>query len=85
MKKLVKKTKEKYVREKTFHIFESKFEQNMRNIGKSFERHEKIMEDILKELRQMHEKNKYFRQSISSLNNDGLSYYRKIENLTVRV
>lgn len=78
MKKGLKKTTEKYVTENTF-------EKHMQNIAKSFDRHEKVMQDILKELKQMHEENKYFRASISNLNLEGLSYDRKIENLTIRV
>lgn len=78
MKKAVKKTTEKYVTESTF-------EKHMNNIAKSFNRHEKVMEDILKELRQMHDENKYFRASIFNLNIEGLSYDKKIENLNIRV
>ncbi len=55
----MKKVAEKYVTETTF-------EKHMNNIAKSFTRHEEIMGDILKELRQMHEENKYFRASISN-------------------
>ena len=77
MKKAVKKTP-KYVTEKTF-------ESSMLAIAKSFERVEGALEIIVKELRAIHEDNKYFRQSISGLNSDGISYDRKIENLTVRV
>ena len=39
----------------------------------------------LKEIMVIHEENKYFRQSISSLDMNDLSYDRKIENLTMRV
>ncbi|MBI3888798.1 hypothetical protein HY311_03315 [Candidatus Nomurabacteria bacterium] len=85
MKKVVKKTAEKYVTEERFKKFESSFETNMANIAKSFERHEKVMGHILKELQQMHEENKYFRQSISSLNSDGLSCDRRIDNLDIRI
>jgi DNA topoisomerase IA len=85
MKKGTSKTAERYVTGITFKKFESSFETNMANIAKSFERHEKVMDHILKELQQMHEENKYFRQSISGLNNDGLSYDRKIDNLNLRV
>jgi DNA topoisomerase IA len=85
MKKEIKKVTEKYVTETTFKKFESSFETNMTNIAKSFERHEKVMDHILKELQQMHEENKYFRQSISGLNSDGLSYDRRIDNLDLRV
>ena len=85
MKERIQKTTEKYVTRTMFKKFESSFETNMANIARSFERHEKVMDHILKELQQMHEENKYFRQSISGLNSDGLSYDRKIDNLTVRV
>lgn len=85
MKKDVKKTTEKYVTEKTF-------EKSMTNIAKSFaqvdeslELHSKILQDILKEIKQINEDNKYFRQSISNLNIDGSSSDRKIEDLTMRV
>ena len=85
MKKGVKKITEKYVTEKTF-------ESNMTNIAKSFARVEEslknqnlITEMILKEIRQIHEDNKYLRSSISNLNIDGLSYDRKIEDLKNRV
>ena len=78
MKKVIKKTAEKYVTENTF-------EKHMNNIAKSFDRHEKVMEDILKELKQMHEENKYFRASVSNLSLEGLSYDRKIENLNIRI
>jgi len=64
----------------------------MTNIAKSFARVEEslknqnlITEMILKEIRQIHEDNKYFRSSISNLNIDGLSYDRKIEDLKNRV
>ena len=36
---------------------------------------------IVKELRAIHDDNKGFRQSVSGLNHDGISYERKIENL----
>ena len=57
----------------------------MRSIARSFERIDGVLELITKELRAIHEDNKYFRQRISGLNSDGISYDRKIENLTVRV
>ena len=85
MKKSVKKTTEKYLTETRFKKFEGIFEQNMRSIARSFERIDGVLELITKELRAIHEDNKYFRQSISGLNSDGISYDRKIENLTVRV
>ncbi len=85
MKKEVKKTTEKYVTEKTF-------EKSMKAIAKSFgrvdaslERHEKVLQEILKEIKTIHEDNKYFRQSISNLNIDGSSYDREIEDLKIRV
>ena len=78
MKKGVKKTTEKYV---TMSVFEKA----MASIAKSFDRHEKVLQDILQELRAMREDNKYFRNSISNLNIDGSSYDRRIEDLKGRV
>ncbi len=85
MKKQAKRTAEKYVTEKTF-------ERNMASIAKSFtrvnqalEEHGKILQQILGELKTMHEENKYFRASISNLNLEGSSYDRRIENLAMRV
>jgi len=83
MKKVAKKKIEKYVTETTF-------EKHMTNIAKSFDRHEKVMVDIqevmtliLKEMKQMQEENKYFRENISNLYGDGVSYDRRLSNLTV--
>ena len=95
-KEEIKKTTEKYVTEKTFNTFENRFdkfearfESSARATAKSFadttEIINKTTEIILKEIRTIHEDNKYFIQSISSLNTDGLSFDRKIENLTMRV
>lgn len=85
MEKRIKKTTEKYVTEKTF-------EKSMRSIAGSFSRvdvslemHGKVLQEILKEIKTIHEENKYFRQSISNLNIDGLSYDRRIDNLSVRL
>ena len=73
MKNPTKKTTEKYVTETRFKKFEGTFEQNMRAIAKSFERIDGALEIIVKELRAIHEDNKYFRQSISGLNSYGIS------------
>ena len=85
MKKSIKKTTEKYVTEKTFNNFETRFDASMRAVAKSFADNAEIMALILKEIRTIHEDNKYFRESIISLNSDGLSYDRRIDNLSVRV
>lgn len=96
MKKVVKSTTEKYVTEKTFknkfESFENTFESSMRSVAKSFARIEdsiarnsEVSVLILKEIKNIQEQNKNFKQDISSLNSDGLSYDRKIENLTMRV
>ncbi len=45
----------------------------------------KVSALILKEIVAIHEDNKKFGENILSLNSDGISYNRKIENLTVRV
>jgi phage shock protein A len=85
MKKAVKKTTEKYLTETKFRTFEKTFESSMQSIAKSFSRVEDTMLLIVKEIRTIHEENRNFRQSISGLNSDGISYERKIENLTARV
>jgi len=40
---------------------------------------------ILKEIRAIHEDNKYFRESILTLNTDGSSYDKRISGLDVRI
>ena len=85
MKKVAKKTTEKYLTEKKFGVFEHKFEGSMQAIAKSFSRVEGALDLVVKEIRNIHEDSKNFRNDISSLNNDGLSYDRRIENLTTRV
>ncbi len=76
----------------TGYITETTFEKHMRSIANSFARvnnalelHGKVLEEILKKIRNIHEDNKYFRESISSLYSDGSSYDRRIEDLTLRV
>ncbi len=73
MKKVVQKTGEKYVTEKTFNAFESRFDGSMRAIAKSFTDNAEITAGmlaqlkninevtviILKEIRAIHEDNKY--------------------------
>ncbi len=58
---------------------------DIKNINEKLDKHDKIFHSMMKELRAMHEDRKYFRGTMSSLNSDGLSYNRKIENLTIRV
>jgi len=83
----------------TFKKFENSFEINMRSIAKSFARvdeslgeinktlkmQQDVLQIMLKEITAIHEDNKYFRESISSLNKDGLYYDKRIENLDIRV
>ena len=71
MKKGNKKTTKKYVTESTF-------EKHMRSLAEA-------MDIMIRELKQIHEDNKYFRASISNLNLEGLSYDRRIENLNSRI
>ena len=54
-------------------------------VDKKLDQHDKIFEIMIKELRDIHQDNKHFRESVSGLNNDGVFCKRKIENLTVRV
>ncbi|MCX6753327.1 MAG: hypothetical protein NTW62_03235 [Candidatus Nomurabacteria bacterium] len=78
MKKVVKKTTEKYVTESTF-------EKSMQSVARSFERVEGALDIIIKEIKTIHDDNKNFRQSISSLDRDNSYNDRRIENLTMRV
>ena len=85
--------------ETKFDAFEDRFESSARATAKSFADNAEITTEILselknlnmvsttmlKEIKTIHEDNKYFRQSISSLDMNDLSYDRKLENLTVRV
>jgi hypothetical protein len=75
-----------------FNEFEERFESSARVTAKSFadvnetlKNITKVTEVVLKEIRTIHEDNKYFRQSISSLSTDALYSDRKVENLTLRV
>ncbi len=99
MKKVAKKTREKYLTENRFRKFENSFESNMRSIAQSFARvdesllsinktlltQQEVLQVMLKEIKAIHEDNKYFRENISNLNIDGISYDKKISNLTIRV
>ncbi len=92
MKKVVKKITEKYLTTKTFNAFEDRFDKfenrfdsSARAVAKSFDDNAKVMALMLTEIREIHEDNKYFRQSISNLNIDGLSYDKKFAGLTERV
>ena len=92
MKKVIKKTTQKYVTE-------SIFEKHMRNIAKSFERvdaslerldktllmQQNVLQIMLKEISAIHEDTKSFRDNISTLFTDHVGYDRKISNLGARV
>ncbi|MEK9181635.1 MAG: hypothetical protein AAB786_01305 [Patescibacteria group bacterium] len=57
----------------------------IKSVNEKLDRHDKVFHLIMKELKAMNDDRKYFKENISSLNSDGLSYNRKIENLTMRV
>ena len=78
MKKVVKKTTEKYVTEKTF-------ETNMASIAKSFERVDAALEMVVQELKNLHEDNKYIRQTLSNFTGDVSRHDRKISDLDIRL
>ena len=85
MKNSVKNGGEKYVTESTF-------EKHMTNIAKSFARinetlatHEEVLQNILKEIKAIHEDHKDFRSSIANLYSENLSRDNMMNNLTVRV
>jgi len=81
----MKKITVKYVTEKTFNAFENRFDSSARATAKSFADTAEVMALILKEIRAIHEDNKYFRESILTLNTDGSSYDKRISGLDVRV
>ncbi len=99
MKKVAKKSTGKYVTEKTFNAFEDRFDSSSRAIAQSFADNAEVTSRmlvelkninaattlILKEITAIHEDGKKFRENISSLNSDGLSCDRRINNLTIRV
>ena len=78
MKKAPIKKVEKYVTEKTF-------EKSMLSIAKSFSRVEGALEIVIKEVRNLHEDNKYMRQTLTSVDSTVSIHDRKIDNLTMRV
>ncbi len=78
MKKVVKKTSDKF-------LTETKFEKSMQSVAKSFADQADVMQMMLKEIKTIHQDNRYFKENIVSLNSDGLSYDKKIENLTIRI
>jgi CMP-2-keto-3-deoxyoctulosonic acid synthetase len=52
---------------------------------KTLKIHGDVLQIMLKEIKAIHEDSKSFRNNISTLYTDHVSYDRKIENLTVRV
>lgn len=85
MKKITPKTTEKYVTEKTFETNMQAIAKSFHRVDKALEMHGRVMQDILKEVKSIHEDNKHFRNSIIGLNSDSISYERRVENLTFRV
>ena len=71
--------------EDRFDKFENRFDSSARATAKSFADTAEVMGLILKEIRTIHEDNKYFRESISTLNTDGSSYDKRISGLDMRV
>ncbi|OGI68570.1 hypothetical protein A2738_01675 [Candidatus Nomurabacteria bacterium RIFCSPHIGHO2_01_FULL_42_15] len=58
---------------------------NVNDIRKDVSSNTKVSNLMLKEISAIHEDNKRFRETVASLNMDGVSYNRRIENLTIRV
>ncbi len=74
------------------YVTETTFEKHMQSIAKSFAQinktlvtHEEVMQNILKEIRVIHQDHKDFRLSISNLYSENMSRDRAIDNLDVRV
>lgn len=67
MKKVAKKTTEKYVTEKIFKTSMTSITQSFKQINALLDAHTKLLQEILKEIRQIHLENKEFKKSMSSL------------------
>jgi len=85
MKKGAKKPTEKYVTEKTFEKSMNSIAKSFEHINATLERHEEVLQNILKEIKIIHEDHKDFRSSITNLYSENLLRDRKIENLIARV
>ena len=58
---------------------------DVNDVKKDVSSNTKVSNLMLKEISAIHEDNKRFRETVASLNMDGISYNRKIENLTIRM
>ncbi len=58
---------------------------DINSVKKDVSNVKKASDLMLKEISAIHEDNKHFRETVASLNMDGISYNRRIENLTIRV
>lgn len=99
MKKVVKKTVEKYLTENRFGVFEKNFEKHMANIAKSFSniderfskiderfvRHDKAFELLFKQMQTYTEEAREHRQTMSSLIHTDVKQEREVEDLKIRV
>ena len=63
----------------------SDVKKDVNNIKKDVSSNNKVSNLMLKEISAIHEDNKRFRETVASLNMDGISYDRRLENLTIRV
>ena len=73
---------------KGFNSVDKRFEEvqkDINDIKKDVSSNTKVSNLILKEISAIHEDNKRFRETVTILNTDGISYDRRIENLTIRV
>ena len=74
--------------EKVYETMNNGFEtlrKDMNDVKKNVFGNTKVSNLMLKEISAIHEDNKRFRDTVASLNMDGISYNRRIENLTIRV
>ena len=58
---------------------------DINSVKKDVSNVKKASDLMLKEISAIHEDNKHFRETVASLTMDGISYNRRIENLTIRV
>lgn len=99
MKKIAKKTTEKYLTEAKFGIFERAFGKHMTSIAKSFSglderfdkieqrliRHDKAFELLFKQMQVFTEEAREHRQTMAGLVHTDIKQEREVEDLRIRV
>jgi len=84
-KREVKKTTEKYVTEKTFEKSMEAIAKSFARVEESLEKHERVLDMILKELKNLRDDHREIQHTLSNLEISFSKYDRKLEDLTLRV